>query len=158
MREGELMAQYQELASQLTLKEALAEYHELNSKILYKREMSSDSEVFFGCHDIAHVVFACDTSLLNEGMVKMWTAFGTTLGFWKHIAAYSREETYEIVNEISWKLIIVTSFQSLIIMPRVLSRCLAMKKRWPWSSFEEYFNVPLVEIRTEFNIQPLIVA
>ena len=152
------MARYQELASQLTLKEALEEYHELNSKILYKREMSSDSKVFFACHDVAHVVFACDTSLLNEGMVKMWTAFGTTLGFWRHIAAYSRQETNEIVKELGWKLIIATSFQSLIIMPRVLRRCFAMKKRWPWSSFEEYLNVPLAEIRHEFNIQPLIVA
>ena len=101
---------------------------------------------------------ACDTSLLNEDIVKMWTAFGTTLGFWKRIAAYSRQGTTEIVKELSWKFIIATSFQSLIIMPRVLRRCFAMKKRRPWSSFEEYLNVPLAEIRHEFNIQPLVIA
>jgi len=83
----------------------------------------------------------------------MWTAFGTTLGFWKHIAAYSRKAINEIVKKLSWKLIIAASFQSLNIMPRVLRRCFAMKKRWPWSSFEKYSNVPLVrfELNSIFN-------
>ncbi len=30
----------------------------------------------------------------------MWTAFGTTLGFWKHIAAYSRKAINEIVKKL----------------------------------------------------------
>ncbi len=59
----------------------------------------------------------------------MWLAFGTTLGFWKHIAAYSRLGPNEIVKELSWKLVIATSLQSLIIVRRVLRRCFVMKKR-----------------------------
>ena len=77
--------------------------------------MAEDSQAFFRSHDIAHVIFACDISLLNEAMVKTWTAFGTTLGFWKHIAAYSREETNEIVKEISVRAILVTFFMSLVL-------------------------------------------
>lgn len=88
----------------------------------------------------------------------MRMAFGTTLDFWKHVAAYSRQGTNEIVKKLSWKLVIATSFQSLIIVLGVLKRCFVIKKRWLWSSFEEYLNVPLAEIRHEFNIQPLIVA
>lgn len=82
------MARYQDPECSLTLAEALAEFRELHAETLYTREMSDDSREFFRRHDIAHVVFACDTSLLNEAMVKFWTAFGTTLGFWKHIGAY----------------------------------------------------------------------
>ena len=152
------MAMYQEIECQLTLEEALQEYHKINSELLYDREMAEDSQAFFRSHDIAHVIFACDISLLNEAMVKTWTAFGTTLGFWKHIAAYSREETNEIVKEISVRAILVTFFMSLVLMPKVIIRCRAMSKPWPWAEHEKYLDRKLVDIRREFNIKPIIVA
>ena len=152
------MAMYQESECQLTLEEALQEYHKINSELLYDREMAEDSQAFFRSHHIAHVIFACDISLLNEAMVKTWTAFGTTLGFWKHIAAYSREETNEIVKKISIRAILVTFFMSLVLMPKVIIRCRAMSKPWPWSEHEKYLDRKLVDIRREFNIKPIIVA
>ena len=69
------MTMYQEIECQLTFEEALQEYHKINSELFYDREMAEDSQAFFRSHDIAHVIFACDISLLNEAMVKTWTAF-----------------------------------------------------------------------------------
>ena len=79
------MAQYQDPDAKMTLEEALQEYYQANADILYRGDKSVDSVDFFRCHDVAHVVFGCDTSLMNEAMVKTWTVFGTTLGFWGHI-------------------------------------------------------------------------
>ena len=31
------------------------------------------------CHDAAHVIFGCDTTLPGEATVKIWTTFGTTM-------------------------------------------------------------------------------
>lgn len=152
------MAMYQEIECQLTLEEALQEYYKINSELFYDRKIAEDSQAFFRSHDIAHVIFACDISLLNEAMVKTWTAFGTTLGFWKHIAAYSREETSEIVKGISVKAILVTFFMSLVLMPKVVIRCRAMSKRWPWAEHEIYLDRKLVDIRREFNIKPINVT
>jgi len=76
------MDRYQDPDCSLTLAEALAECREVYAESRYTREMSDDAREFFRRHDIAHVVFGCDTSLLNEAMVKLWTAFGTTLAFW----------------------------------------------------------------------------
>lgn len=152
------MAMYRDIESQLTLVEALQEFYEINSELLYQRDMTEDSRAFFRNHDIAHVLFACDISLLNEAVVKTWTAFGTTLGFWKHIAAYSREETNEIVGGLRVGPVLKTLFMSLVLMPKVIIRCRAMSKPWPWAEHEKYLDRKLVDIRREFNIKPIIVA
>ena len=147
------MATYQNPDCPLTLAEALAEFREVHSESLYAREMSDDSTEFFRRHDIAHVVFGCDTSLLNEAMVKLWTAFGTTLGFWKHIGAYSRDEATNIAKELSPAAVVGTFFRAIALFPRVLARCRAMKKPWPWDEPDPYLNQRLVDIRREFNIR-----
>jgi len=150
------MARYLNPDCSLTLAEALAEFREVHSDSLYPREMSDDSTEFFRRHDIAHVVFGCDTSLLNEAMVKLWTIFGTTLGFWKHIGAYSRTETTNIVKDLRPAAVVGTGFRTIALFPRVLARCRAMKKPWPWAEPDPYLNQRLVDIRRDFNIKPII--
>ena len=41
----------------VTLKEALGKFHRKNSRIISDTEILNDSELFYNCHDIAHVVF-----------------------------------------------------------------------------------------------------
>lgn len=69
----------------LTLKEAIKKFNATNYKQFSKRDISQEAKDFFRCHDTAHVVFGCSTSITGEGTVKIWTIFGTTLGFWKHL-------------------------------------------------------------------------
>jgi len=138
------------------LEEALAEFRAVHAESLYTREMSADSREFFRRHDIAHVVFACDTSLLNEAMVKFWTAFGTTLGFWEHIGAYSREETTSIAGSLRPSAVVRTFFHAVVLFPRVLVRCRAMTKPWPFDAPDPFLTTRLVDIRQEFNIQPIV--
>jgi len=71
-----------------TLQEGLAEFQTKNQKYFSKRTLSNSGEEFLQCHDIAHVVFGCDTSLYGEGVVKLWTTFGTTMSFWKVTKGY----------------------------------------------------------------------
>lgn len=90
----------------MTLKEALQYYYQANTDILYRGDKSVGSVDFFRCYDVAHVVFGCDTSWLNEAMVNIWTVFGTAMRFWGHIRAYSREETREIAKTFRWRSIL----------------------------------------------------
>lgn len=57
-------------------------YEEYKSNLSHQKEgIPNEVKSFFKSHDIAHVIFGCDISLLGEGSVKIWTIFGTTLGF-----------------------------------------------------------------------------
>ena len=67
----------------ITLQEGLDLFYEKNMKYFSARDISEEGAAFLKCHDVAHIVFGCDTSIFGEGVVKTWTTFGTTLGFWK---------------------------------------------------------------------------
>jgi len=144
--------------SQTTLREAIKEFYTVNFKYFSSRDISPKAEELFRCHDTAHVVFGCDTSILGEGMVKIWTIFGTSLGFWKHLEGYAEADAFSLFKEYRWSHVANNIFKIFITAPRVIIRARLMNKRWPWSSFEPYLDLPLDAIRKEFNIKPIVNA
>jgi hypothetical protein len=146
------MLAYQDPGSTLTLEKGLAEYHASRTGLVRDRDVSPAAREFFRCHDAAHVVFGCDTSLVEEASVKLWSFFGTTGGLGL-LRAYRLPESQEIYEEIGWRDVAATTLRSLTVLPVVLWRCLRLRKRWPWADFDAYLGVPLVEIRREFGIR-----
>lgn len=139
----------------VTLREAFGEYRLKNRRIVSDAEMSSNSEVFFNCHDIAHVIFECDTSLRGEGVVKLWTIFGTTLGFANHVKEYAEANAFELFKKYSLKHILADVPKVILVAPVVITRAHKMKKKWPWASYDKYLDISITEIRKEFNIVPI---
>ena len=82
----------------ITLRQGLDEFYKRNHGYLshHKIGVSNEAKAFFESHDIAHVLFGCDISLFGEGAVKLWTIFGTTMGFWEHITAYKESNAFEL--------------------------------------------------------------
>ncbi len=150
------MLDYQNSDTTLTLESGLAEYYASGTDLVNGRGVSSAAREFFRCHDAAHVVFGCSTTLLNEAMVKIWSFFGTTRGL-RLLREYRLPESQEIYEQLEWGAIARTASRSLTVVPRVMARCLRMNKRWPWSDFEAYRLVPLQELRREYSIQILVV-
>ncbi len=142
-------------ARNITLRQGLEEFYEKNESHLSHNKVGIPSEVqaFFKSHDIAHVLFGCDISLLGEGAVKIWTVFGTTLGFWKHIGAYRKANAFELASNFGVAHIAHNLFKFLLSIPALIIRSRNMTKPWPWSAFEPYLDKPIAEIRQEFNIQ-----
>ena len=66
----------------LTLKQGLEKFRrENNGYLSHNLEgISNEAKIFFKSHDIAHVLFGCDISLLGEGSVKIWTIFRHNFG------------------------------------------------------------------------------
>jgi hypothetical protein len=149
------MLSFQSPDCQMTLRQGLCELYNSRDDLVTEPG-ASDSGDFFRCHDVAHVVFGCGTSLTNEAMVKIWSFFGTTAGL-SLVRDYRSSGSKRIYKQIKWRDIPRTAFRSAAHVPLVLSRCLRMRKRWPWSEFEEYMNVRLVEIRREFGIKVVTV-
>jgi len=150
------MLSFQSRDCEMTLREGLGEYYGSRDDLVTGRGASDSARKFFRCHDVAHVVFGCSTTLTNEAMVKIWSFFGTTAGL-SLVRDYRSPESKEIYEQIKWSGVVGTAMPSLMNVPRVLFRCLRMRKRWPWTDFERYENVRLDEIRREFGIRVVTV-
>lgn len=148
---------YENPESTLPLKEGLAEYYGARDDLVTGRGASERAREFFRCHDTAHVVFGCGTTLPQEAVVKIWSFFGTTAGLGL-VRDYRLPESQEIYRTLGWREILSAARFSFFHVPIVLSRCLRMHRRWPWSEHNLYLTVPLLDIRREFGIRVLDAA
>lgn len=146
------MLEYKRPDTTITLADGLREYYASRDHLVTGRGISEAAQEFFRCHDVAHVVFGCSTDLPDEGVVKMWSFFGTTAGLGL-LAAYRLPEAREIYETLGWGLVVSTAVLMLRLVPVTIWRCFRMVKRWPWSQFDRYLDVPLAEIRREFGIR-----
>ena len=145
------MLDYQFQDSQQTLEEGVAEYYSANQQHFSTRKMTAPAQEFFRCHDVAHVVFGCDISLPDEAVVKISSAFGTTIGFGV-MKGYQLAESKEVYDGLGLLDILLTTVKSMLLVPKTIWRCSRMRKRWVWSEHSEFLQRPLGELRTEFGI------
>lgn len=143
------------MSDDITLQDGLEIFHKKNSKYFSERTYTKKGEAFLKNHDVAHVVFGCDISIYGEGVVKVWTTFGTTLSFWKVISGYNEANAFELFRMYSFRHISKNIFRFLRAIPKTIVRAKAMSKPWPFSAYEAYLNRPISEVRKEFNIQVL---
>lgn len=138
----------------ITLRQGLDKFHQDYRAYHSHTEEGITSEVkaFFRSHDIAHVLFGCDISLFGEGSVKIWTIFGTTLGFWNHIRDYRKANAFQLSKNFGLSHVLKNLFKFLVTIPLLILRAKRMTKPWPWSDFDVYLDRSLVDIRKEFNI------
>ncbi len=139
----------------ITLRQGLEKFHKKYKGHLShnKKGISREAQAFFMSHDVAHVLFGCDISLFGEGSVKIWTIFGTTLGFWQHIKGYRSADAFGLSKNFTLIHIVKNVFKFLFSIPILIIRAKRMHKPWPWSEFEPYLDTPISEIRKNFNIQ-----
>jgi len=146
------MLEYTQPETTITLAEGLREYYASRDHLVTGRGMSDAAREFFRCHDAAHVVFGCSTDLTDEGVVKIWSFFGTTGGL-ELLAGYRLPESQEIYETLGWGAIVSTAARMLRLVPLTLWRCYWMVDRWPWSQFDQHLDKPLVEIRRVYGIR-----
>lgn len=137
----------------LTLRQATEKFHEEHAVHFSGQDLSPEAKKFFLYHDTAHVVFGCDTSLFGEGIVKLFTIWGTTLGFRGHLAGYSEAGAFSLFRQYSTRHLARHIGRLLLAAPRAFIRARRMSKPWPWSDHGEYLDMPLADIRREFNIK-----
>jgi len=83
---------------------------------------------------IANVVFGGDTTIFGKGVVKIWTVFGTKLGFWKHIAGYSEADAFTLFRMYRPGHIAKNLLRLFVTIPSVIIRAGRMSKPWNWLS------------------------
>jgi hypothetical protein len=143
---------YERPGATMTVEQGLVEYYGDRDDLVTGRGASAQAREFFRCHDVAHVVFGCGTTLPQEAIVKIWSLFGTTAGL-RLLRDYRLPESQEIYATLRFNEIVASTGFALVYVPIVLGRCLRMRRRWPWSGFDSYLSMPLVEVRREFGIR-----
>lgn len=146
---------YQAQDSPLTLREGLAEYFRRNPALMDEAGLPRDLGEGLHSHDIAHVVFGCDTTLVGEVILVRWSLFGVTGSIRPYLTGLRRRETRGLFRDalarfrpsMLWRLV---KFASIAII-----RSLRMRERWPFDAYEPYLDQPLGEIRERFGIRVL---
>ncbi|MEM7726551.1 MAG: hypothetical protein AAF208_09280 [Cyanobacteria bacterium P01_A01_bin.45] len=145
--------QYQQQNSSQTLEEALEEYYSSFQELITEKNSKPKVAKLFRFHDVAHVIFGCDTSIKEETLTDTWTIFGSTVTLTEYMEYLKYPETTQVFQkegflQVMWSLIV-----SLPTVFKVIFRTFKMKKKWLFWDYKPYLNHSLKSIREEFNIQ-----
>lgn len=143
---------YRDPRSTQTLAEGLAEFRGSMPGLLDESGLPEDARQLFHNHDVAHVVFGCDTSLVQEAMVDLWTIFGTTVGLREYLRYMKTDEAKQVLREAGTGRALWATLKALPRLAGVIVRARRMTRKWPWTEHEAYLDRPLVEIRAELGI------
>ncbi len=149
------IAQFQDQACELTLREALAEFYSVNSHIFSAPEPDTMWTELLVHHDISHVFFGVNTSILDETAGDYWTLFGTDLSFKDYLAYAKSPEGKKLIKDIGFINIVKSLFLGIPLLYKVYSRAKKMTRKWNTRGYHQYMDTPLGEIRKEFNLDVL---
>jgi hypothetical protein len=157
-RGGDLAAPalaYMASDSRLTLRQGLAEYFAQSNELMESSELPPDMGTRLESHDVAHVVFGCDTSFLGEAALVRWSLFGVTGSVWPYLIGFQRKETRGLFLDAFASFRLSMIGRLLTLSARAITRSLRMRERWPFEDYDRYLDQPLGEIRERFGIRVL---
>ncbi|MBK2109437.1 hypothetical protein [Francisella tularensis] len=150
--------QYLKQDCELSLKQGLEEYNN-NYPFLNCNDGHDQASKLFRNHDITHVLFATiPFDIRGEAINDIWSLFGTnvTLKGYKEFFKFIDYKT--IINSYLKKY--KYKFVVYLVILRYVPICLLaafkasrMTKKWDWYNYDDYLDIPLKDIRKEFNIR-----
>lgn len=149
---------YSDKINHLTLQEALDVHYELNPQFTqwdkYPTKLQQET---MKSHDIMHVVFECNTTLVGEFRVELMTLFCVNLSLKEYQKMVSNneinKEPFEIVKKLGvWKVASVMLLHMWYI-PYCWYRGFKMKKKWPILETDGLLNIKIGQIRDEYGIK-----
>ena len=106
-------------------------------------------------HDVGHVFFGVNTSILDEAAGDYWTLFGTDLSFTDYLAYAKSPEGKKLIKEIGFINIVKSLFFGIPLLYKVYSSTRKMTRKWETRGYHQYMDTPLIKIRKEFNLNIL---
>ncbi len=146
---------YMDPDSRMTLRQGLSEYFRQSGSLMGPSELPLDLGLGLRSHDVAHVIFGCDTTLLGEVVLTRWSLFGVTGSIRPYLIGLRRRETRGLFRDalsafrpaMFWRMV---KFASVAVV-----RSLRMRERWPFEDYAQYLDQPLCELRERFGIRVL---
>ena len=144
---------FTEQSSRQTLREGLVEYFSNIPELMEGGDLPADLAHGLHGHDVAHVVFGCDTSVRGEVVLARWSLFGIEGSLRPYLIGVRRRETRGLFRDF-FRAVRLRELPALVKagITAVIRSCW-MSRRWPFDRYGPYLDRPLVEIRQEFHIR-----
>jgi hypothetical protein len=144
------MPSYRHPECAATLRQALGELRSMEGDVSI--EVSNSMFDALEAHDAVHVLFGLDISDVDEVVAHGWMIFGTTLTFAEMAATAKEQDHRRFAAGFAGGRRAAVLLRALPGMLRAAWRARHMRKKWPWTGYAAYLDVPLVAIRREFGI------
>ena len=144
----------------LTLREGLDELYRHNPEV---GAVSKVKGKIFTDHDLTHVIFGCDTSIVGEILLKPWILFGCNISM-AELKKYAADPEVQRLNREGEALLGGRFISALKIVfyytPQFFwiwfTHVRKMNRKWPHSTLtDEMMGTRICDLRAEFNISVL---
>ena len=149
------IARFQDQNCTLTLKEAMAEFYRINSHLFSIPKAESKWTELLIHHDVGHVFFGVNTSILDEAGGDYWTLMATDLSFKEYLGYIKTPEAKKLLKDMGVINIIKSLALGMPLLLKVYFRSRKMKKKWNIRGYDKYMDTPLNEIRKNYNLKIL---
>ena len=146
---------YSVSANHLPLGNALDLHYQFNPQFTrWNRYVTAEARSLVKAHDITHLIFGCDTGLLGEMQVQLWSKFAVQPMGLRDTIRYARDQESRVLlkNPAGYRKMAIFFIKNFSEVKRVRTKCAAMSKKWIYFDEEKYFATPLGDIRAAHGI------
>ena len=139
----------------MTLKDAMYRHYLLNPQFTVWSDYKSETaRKLVKAHDISHLVFGCDTSLLGEMRVQLWAKFAVQKFSLKETLAYAKDKEARVLlkNPVGYLAMFQFFVKHVSEISRVRKHSRQMLKKWVYFNEDAYMTMAVGDIRTQFGI------
>ena len=139
----------------VTLEDGLRKHYLLNPQFIHWNDYKSDNaKKLVKAHDISHLVFGCDTSLLGEMRVQLWAKFAVQKFSFKETLAYARDNEAKVLlkNPVGYLAMFMFFLKHFSEIGKVRRQSQMMSAKWVYFDEDAYMKLPVGEIRKGFGI------
>ena len=140
----------------LALSEALRQHYVLNPQFtVWNAYKSAIAQKLVRAHDISHIVFGCDTSLLGEMRVQLWAKFGVQSFGFRESLNYAKDKEAKVLlkNPVGYGSMFVFFLKHLNEVFKVRRQSKFMSEQWIYFEEHGYMEMKVGDIRQQFGIQ-----
>lgn len=146
------IASFQEQNCQLTLREAIEEFYSINSGFFSRPESNTIWTELLVHHDVGHVFFGVNTSLMDEACGDFWTMFATDMSIKEYSQYAKTPEGKKLLKYLGFNLLVKTMLLTIPLMFKVFIQSRKMNKKWEVRGYEQFLDMPLGEVRKIHNL------
>ena len=139
----------------MTLEEGFRKHYLLNPQFTVWSEYKSDNaKKLVRAHDVSHLVFGCDTSLLGEMRVQLWAKFGVQKFKFMESLTYARDKEARVLlkNPVGYLAMAKFFLKNFEEIGKVRRRSRLMSEKWVYFDEDRYMTTTVGSIRKRFGI------
>jgi hypothetical protein len=141
---------------EMTLTDALRKHYQLNPQFsVWSSYRSEIAQKLVKAHDLSHIIFGCDTSLLGEMRVQLWAKFAVQKFAFMESLSYARDKEAKVLlkNPVGYWAMFLFFIKHFNEVSKVRIKAKRMTGKWVYFQEEFFMHQTVSEIRRKFGIE-----